>query len=398
MVLGGARSIARARTRDLEAHMRSLNRPAAALLLPGGADASLGPGRAAAAPPLSPARASAQAAASSAAAAARAAASAMAFLRGGGDGGSGGAGQDAVALSRRSHGGSGGGWMADSLGLQASGGAAGGIRSGSSCATGLASRPSFQQACAGNTDGGGSMPRMPETSDRQGDNAGGSVPVAGQAERPGFQGLGGGSRGGGEPGASPVERAGFQGSSCGAAAGLAEQAAALEAELAAWGLNTRRSSGAGGYREAAVSNGRYCGTPAGSGADEAGGGHAAGQAPEFGEGFELAGAGGRAGDCPGTLPGEGGAGPAEGHAVGFVSGYDIGLGSGVRVSGEPPNSRSPGGRPASFAVDCAASLPASPAPPPRLVLGASLTGATNLFGICGLCYESGVAKVGFAVD
>ncbi|KAK9835062.1 hypothetical protein WJX81_008045 [Elliptochloris bilobata] len=64
--------------------------------------------------------------------------------------------------------------------------------------------------------------------------------------------------------------------------------------------------------------------------------------------------------------------PARGW-TGFEAGYDAGCGPAAAWLREPPNSRSPGGRPASFAVDCAASLPASPAPPlpppPRLVLG-----------------------------
>jgi len=121
----------------------------------------------------------------------------------------------------------------------------------------------------------------------------------------------------------------------GATGALAEQAAALEAEMAAWALRPRRSGGAAGRPEAGPAAGP------GSAAGDAGAGAAA------------------AGGCPLTPARE--AGPGSEHAL-----------AGGRAAREPP-SCSPNGRPVSHAVDCAPSLPASPAPGealPRLVLGA----------------------------
>ena len=123
----------------------------------------------------------------------------------------------------------------------------------------------------------------------------------------------------------------------GATGALAEQAAALEAEMAAWALRPRRSAGAAGRPEA---------------------GPAAGPGSAVGDAGAGAGAA-AAGGCPPTPARE--AGPGSGHAL-----------AGGRVMREPP-SCSPNGRPVSHAVDCAPSLPASPAPGealPCLVLGA----------------------------
>ena len=122
-----------------------------------------------------------------------------------------------------------------------------------------------------------------------------------------------------------------------ATAGLLEQAEELEAELNAWRPRAPRRSGL-----------RDGDAPAATAALDGGGGGEA--------------------DYLGGLPGS----PAR-WAAGLAAGYGGAQGGPPR---EPPNSRSPGGRPASFAVDCAASLPASPAVPalpPRLVLGARRT-------------------------